>query len=310
MSDFLEFREKLKELYIKNEMYIMPVLKFILAIVLLLLINMKMGHMEILGNPVFMCAVALTCAFLPTNTTVVVCSLYVIANGYALSMEVAIVAVVLVLLMFLLYFRFAPKDAFIVLLVPIAFACKMPYVVPLLIGMLATPMSIVSMGFGIIMYYFVTYISENAGVLSATGNTDVISKVSMILENVMSYKVMLLMLISFMATVVVVYLVRRLNIDHVWTTATIVGVLTNLLIMLVGEFMMNITGNIGSMLIFMLISGVLVYVIQFFVFSLDYTRAEYVQFEDDEYYYYVKAVPKMTVSASSKKVQRINPQKR
>ena len=32
--------------------------------------------------------------------------------------------------------------------------------------------------------------------------------------------------------------------------------------------------------------------------------------EDDDYYYYVKAVPKMTVSASSKKVQRINPQKR
>lgn len=310
MSDFLEFREKLKEFYIKNEMYIMPVLKFILAIVVLLFINVKMGHMEILGNPVLMCALALTCAFLPTNTTVIVACVYVILNGYALSMEVSIVAAVLVLLMFLLYFRFAPKDAFIVLLVPIAFVCKIPYILPLLIGMLATPLSMVSMCFGIIMYYFVTYVSENAGILSAAGSTDVISKVSMILENVMSDRMMLLMLISFMATVVVVYLIRRLNIDHVWNTATIIGVLTNLLIMLVGEFMMNVTGNIGSMVIFMLISGVVVYVVQFFVFSLDYTRAEYVQFEDDEYYYYVKAVPKMNVSASSKKVQRINPQKR
>lgn len=310
MSDFLEFREKLKEFYMKNEMYIMPVLKFILAMLVLLLINMKMGHMEILGNPVIMIALALTCAFLPVNTTVVISCFYIIVNGYALSMEVAIVAAILVLLMFLLYFRFAPKDAFVVLLVPIAFACKIPYIVPLLVGMLATPVSMVSMCFGIIMYYFVAYVSENAGILSAAGNTDVISKVSMIFENIMSDKLMLLMLISFMTTVVVVYLIKRLNIDHVWNTATIVGVLTNLLIMLVGEFMMNVTGNIGSMLIFITISGVLVYVIQFFVFSLDYTRTEYVQFEDDEYYYYVKAVPKMSVSASSKKVQRINPQKR
>ena len=30
----------------------------------------------------------------------------------------------------------------------------------------------------------------------------------------------------------------------------------------------------------------------FFFFSVDYTCTEYVQFEDDDYYYYVKAVPR------------------
>ena len=29
---------------------------------------------------------------------------------------------------------------------------------------------------------------------------------------------------------------------------------------------------------------------------MDYTRTEHVQFEDDDYYYYVKAVPKKTVA--------------
>ena len=32
------------------------------------------------------------------------------------------------------------------------------------------------------------------------------------------------------------------------------------------------------------------------------------QFEDDEYYYYVKAVPKMTVAAPEKTVKKINSQ--
>ena len=39
---------------------------------------------------------------------------------------------------------------------------------------------------------------------------------------------------------------------------------------------------------------------------MDYNRAEKVQFEDDEYYYYVKAVPKVTYPVSRKRVKKIN----
>ena len=45
------------------------------------------------------------------------------------------------------------------------------------------------------------------------------------------------------------------------------------------------------------------------IFSLDYSRTEYVQFEDDEYYYYVKAVPKISIAVPQKKVKKINAQK-
>ena len=51
------------------------------------------------------------------------------------------------------------------------------------------------------------------------------------------------------------------------------------------------------------------FVVQFFRFNLDYSRTEKVQFEDDEYYYYVKAVPKMTVATPEKKVKKITTQR-
>ena len=47
-------------------------------------------------------------------------------------------------------------------------------------------------------------------------------------------------------------------------------------------------------------------VLEFFLFSVDYSRTEHIQYEDDEYYYYVKAVPKMSVAAPEKMVKRIN----
>ena len=47
-------------------------------------------------------------------------------------------------------------------------------------------------------------------------------------------------------------------------------------------------------------------VIEFFAFNVDYGRVEQVQFQDDEYYYYVKALPKVTLETPQRKVKRIN----
>ncbi len=53
------------------------------------------------------------------------------------------------------------------------------------------------------------------------------------------------------------------------------------------------------------------YILQyfFFVLAVDYLGTEYIQFEDDDYYYYVKAVPKIKVTASDVQVKRINVKK-
>ena len=52
--------------------------------------------------------------------------------------------------------------------------------------------------------------------------------------------------------------------------------------------------------------GILVgLVLEFLFFSVDYSRTENIQFEDDEYYYYVKAVPKIGVSVPEKEVKHI-----
>ena len=60
--------------------------------------------------------------------------------------------------------------------------------------------------------------------------------------------------------------------------------------------MVTITILVGS-----IISCVIAFVIQFLFFNLDYSRTERLQFEDDEYYYYVKAVPKESLQGQIKK---------
>ena len=78
----------------------------------------------------------------------------------------------------------------------------------------------------------------------------------------------------------------------------------------IGDFVFGVSVNAMHLILGMAFSALLAVIFNFFWFSVDYTRTEYVQFEDDDYYYYVKAVPKMAVSTTDVKVQKISSRKR
>ena len=50
MTALLELKQKIKEIYGQYEMYILPVMKFVLALVYFLWINANMGYMSRLNN--------------------------------------------------------------------------------------------------------------------------------------------------------------------------------------------------------------------------------------------------------------------
>ena len=60
------------------------------------------------------------------------------------------------------------------------------------------------------------------------------------------------------------------------------------------------------MIVGSIVAVIVAFIVKFFVFAVDYTRTERLQYEDDEYYYYVKAVPKASVTIPEKTVKRIN----
>ena len=85
----------------------------------------------------------------------------------------------------------------------------------------------------------------------------------------------------------------------------ITGSLLNILILFVGDLALNTQVPVAGTIFGTLIGLAIAFVIKFFIFNLDYARTEKVQFEDDEYYYYVKAVPKVSLVSSDKKVKKV-----
>lgn len=173
-------------------------------------------------------------------------------------------------------------------------------------GLLRTPASAASIVSGTVMFYFLKGIKENEAVLSAVEeDSNAASKMVVAINQLLGNKEMYLVLATFIVILLVVYVVRRLSIDYAWTVASLAGILIGLTVLISGFVMLGIKGQIVWIIVGGVISTVIALIQQFLFFNLDYSRTERVQFEDDEYYYYVKAVPKIYVTTKEKRVKRI-----
>lgn len=310
MTALLELRENLKKIYSRNEAFILPVIKFLLSFIVLSIINGKMGYMTKLDNMAIVLIVSLLCSFLPTGFMAFFAMMFAVLHMYALSIETAAVGLVVFLLLYLLFLRFTEKEALVVVLTPVLCMLKLPYVMPVAMGLIGTPASCVSVGCGVVVYYLLQTVITNAPTINSMGAEEATAKLRLLIDGMLGNKAMLVTIAAFAITVIVVYLIRRMSVDHSWTIAMVAGVMIEVMILLVGDLMYDTNLSIVSALLGAVVTLIACKIIEFFRFCLDYSRTEKVQFEDDEYYYYVKAVPKMTVAAPTNTVKKINTQRR
>lgn len=219
MTALLELRENLKKIYSRNEAFILLVIKFLLSFIVLSIINGKMGYMTKIDNMAIVLIVSLLCSFLPTGFMVVFAMLFTLLHMYALSIETAAVGLVVFLLLYLLFLRFTAKEALVVVLTPVLCMLKLPYVMPVAMGLIGTPASCVSVGCGVVVYYLIQTVISNAPTINSMGAEEATAKLRLLIDGMLGNKAMLVMIVAFTVTVIVVYLIRRMSVDHSWTIA-------------------------------------------------------------------------------------------
>jgi hypothetical protein len=304
MTKLLEIKDQLIRFYSRYETYLFPVIRFLVALILFTQINANLGYMEKISSLPVAVVLALVCAILPTNAMIWIGALFVLAHMYALSLEVAVTTLVLFAALFFLYFRFAPKDGLAAVLTPICFRFHIPYVMPTACSLLRSAYSVIAVICGTVIYYYLDGIHQNAGTLMNSASTEEeLSLFDISAGQLLNNKEMYLVIAVFVIVSIVVYVVRRMEVDHAWTLAIISGVLIEIVGLFVGYLVLNISDRTFWLLVGSILSALIEFVIQFLFMNLDYARTERVQFEDDDYYYYVKAVPKKMVAVKEVKVK-------
>lgn len=306
MDGILELKGQLQKIYAQYSKYIDKIIQFVLALFTFYMINHNIGFMQMLTNPVVTLGLSVVCAFLPPFFTVLLAAALVLGHVYSLSLGMLIVTAIVFLLMFIFYLRLAPKTSIVVLLMPLAYMLKIPVVIPVAAALVGTSIYAIPTALGTIAYYLIHQIKDSAAAVQTAEGGNFLTDMISFAKQSLTGKEMWLFVIVDIICVLTVYGIRRCAIAHAWKLASVVGAGVYIVISAAGGTVLDVKISYGTLVVGAVVSIIAGLVLEILFFCVDYSRCESLQYEDDEYYYYVKAVPKVGVTASEKMVKRIN----
>lgn len=306
VKNLLIIKEKLVTFYAKTGVYLNHMFKFLLALITYLLIGRAVGTNELLSSPLIGFALAVLCAFVPVNVTVICATILTIIHLFGMSLELAIIATMVVLIIYLLYFRFAPNTGLLMVITPLLFYIKIPYVVPVIAALTAGITGIVPVVCGTFLFYLINFASEYSVAISTLDADSALQNITFIFNNILNNKELIVIIVAFSISILMIYIIKRLSVNYSWIIAILAGTITNAIVIIVSFSLLETAYNIGMLIGGTILAIAVGLILHLFIFSVNYSGTEYVQFEDNDYYYYVKAVPKVSVAGKDLTVKKIN----
>lgn len=306
MVQLLKIKEQIYRFVGHFEIYVVALIRFVIAFTAFTLINTNVGFMDELKKYPLALIFALLCSFLPSGMMLFFGAVLILIHFYALSVELCGIAALVFIILFCLCLRFSTRKGLYTVLTPVLGVFGISYVMPVASGLLGQAYTVVSVVCGEVVFFFLKNVKNNAALFSPSDEVTTRSIVTLAVTQIFTDKEMYLYLGSFAIAAIVVFCVRKLPVDHSRSIAIVLGIVVQMGLICSGEIYFGNNQAIVSVIVGSIVSLLILLVVDFMSLSLDYSRVEHVQFEDDEYYYYVKAVPKAFVSVEDKQVKKIN----
>ena len=194
MIVLLEIKERLKMFYGKFALPVDLAVKFCVSLSALILMNGNLGYLTKLKNPVMLVGLALLCSFLPYGAISFIMAAVLLGHIYSVSIEFALLTGIFLILIALLYYGLQPKDSYWLILTPVAFALRVPFVVPLLAGLSGGLSGVIPVSCGAAVYYIMIYVKQNAGVLTNDAEVDITEKYVQLIRALVTNETMVMMI--------------------------------------------------------------------------------------------------------------------
>lgn len=303
MDRTIKIREAIRSFMSTNSRWITIVARGLVALFSFIIINHYFGYIAFFTHPIVVIIMSLSCAFMPISAGGLLTLIYIFVQLTGLSAQVALVALVIMIVSYGVSIFYGSSHMFDIDYIPVALQISMPYPLVVLSALFGKINDIVAVISGAVFSYYLKTIRENATLFiedeATTSVIDVISK-RMIL-NPMFY----VYLVAIIALFIIIILIKDSTVKRAYLVALSSGIFIETIIMMFGYI---ISGNISKVLM-LIVSNVAAYIVGIFITyiyrDIDYERIERVTFEDDDYIYYVTAVPKIGLAKEEKKIARI-----
>ncbi len=300
MTQLLVYREQIQKFYQKYSFLLNPIFRFLAGYITFSSMNRMIGYHPQLNHLYVELLCGVLCILLPENVMLFFVIVFAIGHIYYVSMMLALVTGMIFGVLYFAYVKFVPEHAYLILAFPILFSMNLVYVLPILLGLIMSPLALLPIMCGTGVYYLLLTITSVIGTSSDTNA----NLYHVVIQQFFGNQEMYVLIFVFYGVMLVVCLIRNRAIHYMYEKAIITGGITNLVLLLTVNFLFALDMEVFSVFLGTFASVCIVLVIQFMRLMLTYTSVENLQFEDEEYVYYVRAVPKANVAAPRKRIKR------
>lgn len=292
MSGLLNIRDAVRDFFRKYDEIISPVFRFVVIYIMFSYINKLYGYDPLFDMSVMTVLLSLICALVSDKVTVLITALVLIMNVLAVSKELALLFLVIMLFMYCTYVRLFPDSAWILLLVPVLYSMNLVYAVPMIVMMFAGMTGIVPIAFGGAIYFMSQYVREIADIIKTLPKNNDFRAYEYMIDAFKDNKEFMVQIIVFAAAIIIGNIFYCLSIKYSWYIGIGVCALASIIFFMICGSKLGVDVNGGEVFLGTFLGLIIALCVQVMKNVVDYSRKETVQFEDDEYYYYVQAIPK------------------
>ena len=303
MKDFMDrllaARRFVQKIFSQTDPYIVMAAKALTALTVLLSVKAAFPYRSFLARGLIVAAVSLLCSILPWSYITVFGLIFLLGQLSAMSLEACVFVLVIAVVLAVLSYITLPGCGILWAVLPVLCAWKIPVAAVLMAGLFGGVTAFVSVAGGTLLYFVLRLIADNAVPLSdaaaASGaqTLTLVQKLLLLVNGVLKHEELIIVLLVFSLTTLLVHLLSRAEVDYARAIAVGAGALFCPVLLLVARRYAGLEIIIWRTLLDAFLGLILTLAAEFLAVGLDYTRTERVQFEDDDYYYFVKAVPKI-----------------
>lgn len=311
MTQLLIYREKVIRFFKEYETWFIILAKFLGMMLVFTYINESLGFYELLGSMPVNVLLSLICSIIPGSFVIIIVAAVIAAHMLKFSMLIGLLTIAVMVIIYLLFLSFAPRYSIILLAAPVLVHYNLGFALPVVAGLLFTPYAAIPAAAGVFMAGYlraaVQYggdLSTPAGASGAAALADSLDPekltavITQIFTQAFADKTFVILFVLVVVTAAVMFIINRFSISYIWYLSIIAGMIVELICaLLVSPRIQGI--DLSGLLTGVLIGGAAAAVIQFFRCVVDYKSRESLQFEDEEYYYYVQAIPKYLADGAS-----------
>ena len=305
MAQLVYLKENIKNFCQRHSQYGEPVLKLLMSFIMLCLVQNMFQYNEAVNHWWIFVLVSVAQAFLPLSFCFYSAACLILVNLWRVSVEIFAVYLLFFIICYLLFVRVDGKHACIIILTPILFYLKLEYFLPVLLGMTVGFAGILPMTAGILIYFFSLYTKDASALLTTTTNLEPGIGMSRITSLLVIDTKLLVILVTFCLIVFLSTILYQMFHERAWMFSIIIGNVSLAVLLLFGRLIFDLNYAIWRVFLEIVLAMGLATVVQFFRGIGDFSRIEKVTFEDDEYIYFVKAVPKIKAAQEERNVTDI-----